>query len=61
MINQGNMINVKRFLGSALAVMSFGFAFNIPQIQNLVMGYPIISILILAFSSFFLIKSGARK
>jgi len=61
MIPRGSMRGTKKFLGIALAIMAVGFTFNIQQIQDLVMNYPIISIGILYASAYFLFISGRRQ
>lgn len=61
MIKPGTMINVKKGLGLILLIMGAGFAFDIQQIQNLVMEYPIISIGSILASAYFLLISGRRR
>ena len=61
MIPRGSMRGTKKVLGIALAIMALGFTFQIQQIQDLVMNYPIISIGILYASAYLLFISGRRQ
>ena len=60
MLKKGTMINVKKGLGVLLGLMAVGFAFNVELIKNAVMDYSIVSIGILAASSYLLIIAGRQ-
>ena len=61
MIARGSMQTPKKILGILLGIMALGFTFNIQQIQDLVMNYPIVSIGILYASAHFLFISGRHN
>lgn len=61
MLKPGTMINVKKTLGVMIGLMAIGFAFDISSIKNITMDYSAITIIVLAASSYFLIKSGKRQ
>jgi len=59
-IKKGTMINVKKALGILLGIFIANEILNINFLTDLITKYYILVLIVMAFSSFFLIRSGRQ-
>ncbi len=59
-IKKGTMINVKKALGILLGIFIANEILNINFLTELITKYYILVLIVMAFSSFFLIRSGKQ-